>query len=489
MGSIGVAAGLLAASGVARADLSDFQEFTYDDGQGHTLPYRLYVPQDYDPARSYPVVIHLHGSYEAGTDNLKPAEHISSQDLLAHVKDPQYSSFLLVPQAPSNKSWNSYSAGDPMPLTMNVLGQLESQYNVDSKRVYLTGLSLGGIGTWYSAAHYQNTFAAAVPVAGWGNNDFTALKDTPIWAFQGGADQNVNPVYSRTMVNGIKTVGGHPLYTEYYGADHSDTTWNRVYSESGLYTWMFNQSLDGPLTTPPSPPPADSSRSFNESFSTSTLNGQLHDVSNNYIVSAGQLKHTATNGDRTYVTTTQADLNEHDFHFGVTINSDQGGGGNGIAFVGFGPAVPNSGNFGEPSSSLYVRLMPPDFIGKADLTVQGAGVADFGAYGGGQHRVEIIKEGDLLTFNLDRDYNGEVFFTDSTYTIDLSTLSGLDSTHSRLFFGTASNAIAFDDVVLRVTAVPEPVSLLLLASPWLLLRRRRMQRFNSTAQATPDAGR
>src|SRR5690606_33368309 len=121
--------------------------------------------------------------------------------------------------------------------------------------------------------------------------------------------------------------------------------------------------------------------------------------------------------------------------------------GNGIAFVGFGPGDPVGGSFDEPTTSLAVRLAPPDFSsGAANLHVLGSQAASFGTYGGGRHRVQLIKDGDFLTINLDRDYNGELFFIDSTHTLDLSSIASLTDLNSRLFFGTASHFTSFDDV-------------------------------------------
>ncbi len=474
---------LSATASLSYGDLNDLTAYVYTNTEGQSLPYRLFVPTNYDPARSYPLIMHLHGDYESGTDNVAAANHISTQDLVAHAKTSEYASFVLVPQKPTMASgWDTYGSGQPFTLSLEILNQLEGTYNIDTDRVYLTGLSRGAVGTWRAMASYSNVFAAGAPASGWGNTSQSSLLATkPIWAFQGGADTVVAPTYSRAMITAIQQQGGHPLYTEYYGADHSDTTWNRVFSEYGLYEWMFNQSLNGPIHTPPPPPASDVTRSFTEGFSNSTMTSQLIDVKGNYITTSGQLRHRSdTEGDRSYVRSAQTDLGSHDFTFEVTVNSAAGAaGGNGISFIGFGSGDANPGFFNEPANSIVVHLYAPDYNPKTTLTIPGQSEITLGSASGGQHRVQFVKLGDLLTINFDADYNGEVFFKDYSYTVDLSTLSGLtlDDTNSRIFFGTASNVIGFDDVMLRVNAVPEPatLALLVMGMPLVMRTRRRVQ--------------
>src|SRR5690606_9102666 len=157
-------------------------------------------------------------------------------------------------------------------------------FNLDSNRIYLTGLSQGGIGTWETAAHYQGKFAAIAPVAGHQNAALIPkLVDTPTWAFHGGSDftPTVQVTGTRAMIRDLQGAGARPLYTEYYGMGHADQTWAKVYNEHALYEWMFNQTLNGPITTPPPLPPANPNRSFSDQFSGTTLHAQLEDVGGN----------------------------------------------------------------------------------------------------------------------------------------------------------------------------------------------------------------
>jgi predicted peptidase len=130
----------------------------------------------------------------------------------------------------------------PMKLTMDVLEQLRKELPVDDKRMYVTGLSMGGYGTWDLIARKPNQFAAAVPVCG-GADESTApaLKQIPIWCFHGGADPTVKPERSRNMIAALKAAGGNPKYTEYPGVGHN--SWDKAYSEPELPKWLFAQHL------------------------------------------------------------------------------------------------------------------------------------------------------------------------------------------------------------------------------------------------------
>jgi predicted peptidase len=130
----------------------------------------------------------------------------------------------------------------PMKLTMEVLDQLRKELPVDEKRIYVTGLSMGGYGTWDLIARRPDFFAGAVPVCG-GADDSTApaIKHIPIWCFHGGADPTVKPERSRNMIAALKAAGGNPKYTEYPGVGHN--SWDRAYSEPELAKWLFAQRL------------------------------------------------------------------------------------------------------------------------------------------------------------------------------------------------------------------------------------------------------
>jgi Dienelactone hydrolase family len=128
----------------------------------------------------------------------------------------------------------------PMRLALEVLSQLRKEFNLDDKRLYVTGLSMGGYGTWDVIARHPTLFAAAVPVCG-GADESTAptVKDIPIWCFHGGADPVVPTGRSRNMIKALEAAGGHPKYTEYPGVGHN--SWDKAYSEPQLPEWLFTQ--------------------------------------------------------------------------------------------------------------------------------------------------------------------------------------------------------------------------------------------------------
>jgi poly(3-hydroxybutyrate) depolymerase len=129
-----------------------------------------------------------------------------------------------------------------MRLTLEMLEGLKKEFSLDDKRLYVTGLSMGGYGTWDVIARYPKLFAAAVPVCG-GGDEGTApvIKDVPIWCFHGGADTTVPTARSRNMIAAIKAAGGNPKYTEYPGVGHN--SWDKAYSEPDLVKWLFEQKL------------------------------------------------------------------------------------------------------------------------------------------------------------------------------------------------------------------------------------------------------
>jgi predicted peptidase len=131
---------------------------------------------------------------------------------------------------------------DPLRLTMALVASLETEYPVDTNRLYVTGLSMGGYGTWDAIQRFPAKFAAAVPVCGGG--DATAAKaiaKVPVWAFHGAKDTAVKPERSRDMIAALKAAGGAPKYTEYPDVGHN--SWVNAYNTPELYEWMFAQKL------------------------------------------------------------------------------------------------------------------------------------------------------------------------------------------------------------------------------------------------------
>ena len=195
-------------------DLSNSLALVYDDGAGNTLPYRLFLPPGHDePGVEFPLVLFLHGAGEIGTDNLaQVSAHIDG--LINVTRGESHPAFLLAPQVqPGQGSWSALwsptELAPAMELTLELIDQIEGLYPIDTSRRFVTGLSMGGFGTWDVVAKRPEMFAAAAPMSGGGDpNQAVNLRDIPIWNFHGSGDRTVEPDRSREMIAAIEQAGG-----------------------------------------------------------------------------------------------------------------------------------------------------------------------------------------------------------------------------------------------------------------------------------------
>ncbi|MBN2290794.1 MAG: dienelactone hydrolase family protein [Pirellulales bacterium] len=232
--------------GIAHAaNPNDFQARSYtDSGTGNTLPYRLFIPLNYDPQEQYPLVLFLHGAGESGTQNDKQING-NIDNLFNHVKTPEYSSFLLAPQTNSGWYTGGASLSSSLFMTMEVIQELEAEFSIDHTRRYVTGLSMGGGGTFDMVCKRPDSFAAAVPICGYGDpGKAGALVHQPIWAFHAANDGTVPVENTQNMIAAIQAAGGNPLYTEYATGGHG--IWGTVYNTPELYDWMYAQATPEP---------------------------------------------------------------------------------------------------------------------------------------------------------------------------------------------------------------------------------------------------
>lgn len=226
---------------------------TFNDNAGATLPYQLLKPINVEAGKKYPLVIFLHGAGERGIDNEKQSIHGVPQ-FASDENRKKYPCFLIAPQCPEGKKWVEvdWSADthtmpkDPSPnakLTLDLIDQLLKDLPVDPQRIYLTGLSMGGYGTWDLLARRPQFFAAGVPVCG-GADEATAkvLTKMPLWVFHGAKDTAVKPARSRNIVKAILTEGGQPKYTEYPDVGHN--SWDKAYRDPEMFAWLFAQKKD-----------------------------------------------------------------------------------------------------------------------------------------------------------------------------------------------------------------------------------------------------
>jgi predicted peptidase len=212
-----------------------------------TLPYRLLKPVNPGAKEIFPLIIFLHGSGERGSDNVAQLKHISDLAL-----DPKYRGkypcYVIAPQCPKGQLWADYRGPitkeptRPTRLLIELIGEIIKEYSVDPSRIYITGVSMGGFGTWDLLARFPDKFAAAIPICGGGDEQTAAkIKHIPLWVFHGAKDDIVSPKQSRTMVKALQDAGGLPGYTEYPDIEHN--SWVQAYQESHLLPWLFKQKL------------------------------------------------------------------------------------------------------------------------------------------------------------------------------------------------------------------------------------------------------
>ena len=219
--------------------------FVYENEAGQTMPYRLFTPPESTSGVDLPLVVFLHGAGETGTDNRLPvAVHING--LIAATQEGQYPAYLLVPQVPSDG--NGWSADGVKDLGIEIVESLSASLPIDTNRTYVTGLSMGGFGSFNYITQHPDKFAAAVPMSG-GYDPSAAdlIKDIPIWSFHGDRDTTVSPQGSREMYDAITQAGGTTHLSEVVASSH--VIWSRIYGDAsldnyGLYDWLFSQTLD-----------------------------------------------------------------------------------------------------------------------------------------------------------------------------------------------------------------------------------------------------
>ena len=198
--------------------------------------YLLYVPQSYtqSPSADWPLILFLHGSEQRGDD---PAL-LDDMALLAFAKEAGDFPFVaVIPQCPRNTYW-------PPRIVKKVLDSVETMLRIDRDRVYLTGFSMGGFGTWQTAAAFPRTFAAIAPICGLSDlPDVPRLTGTPIWAFHGAQDANSPVAESRKMIDTLRRSGTDARLTVYPDLAHD--CWTITYRDSRLYLWFLDHTLSG----------------------------------------------------------------------------------------------------------------------------------------------------------------------------------------------------------------------------------------------------
>ena len=197
--------------------------------------YVKYLPKDLREGERYPLVVFLHGAGERGDDLDVACRH----GYMKHVREDgaEYPFIYIAPQCPASKYWGCYTES-----LLAFLDEICDTLPVDRDRVYLTGLSMGGTGTWMLAMAAPDRFAAIAPICGSGicwNGGI--LADIPILVYHGDCDETVPIHESVSMIKGVNKRGGHAELRILYGVEHN--AWDVAYSGDELYTWMLSHRL------------------------------------------------------------------------------------------------------------------------------------------------------------------------------------------------------------------------------------------------------
>ena len=224
---------------------------------GTSYRYVVFVPIEWTSARKWPIVLFLHGAGERGEDGLQQSQTGIGGAIRSHAD--RFPAIVVMPQCRKNLWWLAPSMEAQ---AIAALDAATSEFNGDPERTYLTGLSMGGYGTWDLAGKMPNRFAAIAPICGGVKIPVRYVKDTgvaqtespdmyaaaarkvasiPIWAFHGGADPAVPVEESRYMVAALKALNADVRYTEYPGVGHN--SWDKAYDEPDFPAWLFQQKL------------------------------------------------------------------------------------------------------------------------------------------------------------------------------------------------------------------------------------------------------
>lgn len=239
-------------------DLSLYQKKEYKYEEGKILPYRILYPENYDKKKKYPLVLFLHGAGERGNDNEKQLVH-GSKMFLTEDNRKNYPAIIVFPQCPENSFWSSVSidrskspvkfAFDyeynfitwPLEAVHRLVKHLMDEESIDKKRCYITGLSMGGMGTFEFVYRFPKIFAAALPICSGGDSLHydERVKKTAFWVFHGDADAVVSVNESKAMVQKLLRLNADVTYNEYAKVNHN--SWDNAFAEPTFLSWMFAQ--------------------------------------------------------------------------------------------------------------------------------------------------------------------------------------------------------------------------------------------------------
>jgi predicted peptidase len=254
---VALAASLVLGVGSASAQETGFLNRSVSI-DGTEYKYQVYVPREFQRARSLPIILALHGGGEYGNDGLTQTDGGLARAIRRHAD--RFPAIAVFPQSPPGGTPGFQGLGERIALA--ALDKSKAEFNADASRVYLTGLSMGGNGAWYLAYHHADRFAALIVVCGF-VGEFTGttsgvhypaivpetsdpyvaiakqVSRLPIWIFHGDADATVPVEVSRRMAAALKAIGADVQYTELPGVGHN--AWDSAYDRADLFTWLFKQ--------------------------------------------------------------------------------------------------------------------------------------------------------------------------------------------------------------------------------------------------------
>lgn len=204
--------------------------------QNVSVKYQLFLPHDYKSKtdNDYPLILFLHGVKKRGED----ISMLDGYGLTWIAESKQDFPFIVVtPQCPSDSNWAlEYHS------IIALVNEIITNYRIDSDRIYVTGFSMGGNGTWDFASRSSEIFSAAVPISGWFDSEKAMLlKDVPIWAFHCEDDDIVSVSGTKDMVKALISIAGNVKFTYYSGLKHDHRVMHETFNNAELYTWLLNQ--------------------------------------------------------------------------------------------------------------------------------------------------------------------------------------------------------------------------------------------------------
>lgn len=230
-------------------DLELFEKETFEF-EKETLSYRILKPLNYNSNKQYPVHLFLHGAGERGNDNVSQLVH-GGKLFLKKENREQYNSWVIFPQAQKNDWWGykdpykfdyNVKESKAMSLVVKLMDDFTQRKDVDPNKVFVSGLSMGGMGTFVILNLRPEMFAAATPICGDGDPSLVSnySKKVPVWIFHGSDDTVVSPKKSLKMAKAIIENGGSPKITFYENVGHD--SWNNAFAEKDFLKWIHSKS-------------------------------------------------------------------------------------------------------------------------------------------------------------------------------------------------------------------------------------------------------